>query len=126
LEAPFAAARFFLGNSLARFAAFCISSHMHLELADFPVSQLRLAQSFRYDAGMLTVAPDELADLVRRDHRIEDISFAVVHPGDRVRITGIRDFVEPRVKVSGPGQVFPGDADSCGTCGRRMPGCANR
>ena len=30
------------------------------------------------------------------------------HPGDKVRITGIRDVVEPRVKVSGAGQVFPG------------------
>jgi hypothetical protein len=81
---------------------------MRLELADFPVSQLRLAESFRYDAGVLTFAPDELVDLVRQDERIEDISFAVVHPGDRVRITGIRDIVEPRVKVTGQGQVFPG------------------
>ncbi len=55
-----------------------------------------------------TIDPRELADLVRQDDRIEDISFAVVHPGDRVRLTGIRDIVEPRVKVAGQGQVFPG------------------
>jgi glycine reductase complex component B subunit alpha and beta len=81
---------------------------MLLELADFPVSQLRLAQLFRYEAGVLTVDPGELADLVRQDARVEDISFAVVHPGDQVRVTGIRDIVEPRVKVTGQGQVFPG------------------
>jgi glycine reductase len=81
---------------------------MPLELAEFPVSQLRLAQSFRYEAGVLILDPRELADLVRQDERIEDISFAVVHPGDRVRVTGIRDIVEPRVKVAGQGQVFPG------------------
>jgi glycine reductase len=81
---------------------------MSLELADFPVSQLRLAQRFRYDSGVLTLEPDELKALVCQDRRIADISFAVTHPGDRVRVTGIRDIVEPRVKVMGQGQVFPG------------------
>jgi glycine reductase len=81
---------------------------MRLELADFPVSQLRFAQQFRYDAGILTLNARELADLVRQDARIEDICFDVVHPGDGARITGLRDIVEPRIKVAGQGQVFPG------------------
>src|SRR5262249_60581727 len=46
--------------------------------------------------------------MVLRDTRIREASFSVVRPGDKVRITGIRDVVEPRVKVSGNGQVFPG------------------
>jgi sarcosine reductase len=81
---------------------------MRLELADFPVSQLRFAPQFRYDAGILTLNARELADLVRQDARIEDICFDVVHPGDGARITGLRDIVEPRIKVAGQGQVFPG------------------
>ncbi|HEX2229231.1 MAG TPA: glycine/sarcosine/betaine reductase component B subunit [Candidatus Binatia bacterium] len=81
---------------------------MLLELADFPVSRLRIAQPFGYEAAVLTVDPDELTDLLRQDQRIDDVSFDVVHPGDQVRITGIRDIVEPRVKVTGQGQVFPG------------------
>jgi glycine reductase len=36
------------------------------------------------------------------------VSFDVVYPGESVRVTGVRDIVEPRVKVRGPGQVFPG------------------
>jgi glycine reductase complex component B subunit alpha and beta len=81
---------------------------MRLELANFPVRQLRLGRVFWYDAGVLDIDERELDDLVRRDARIADVSFAVVHPGDRVRVTGIRDIVEPRLKVSGQGQVFPG------------------
>jgi glycine reductase len=81
---------------------------MRLELADFPVTELRLGRVFRYDAGILHIDESKLKDLARQDPLIENISFAVLHPGDRVRLTGIRDIVEPRVKVRGQGQVFPG------------------
>lgn len=81
---------------------------MRLDLADYPVKNLRLGRAFHYDAGTLTVDQRELANLVLQDGRIEDASFAVVRPGERVRVTGIRDLVEPRVKANGTGQVFPG------------------
>jgi len=32
----------------------------------------------------------------------------VVYPGEKVRVTGIRDIVEPRIKVGSQAQVFPG------------------
>jgi Glycine/sarcosine/betaine reductase component B subunits len=38
----------------------------------------------------------------------EQATLAVAVPGEKTRITGIRDIVEPRHKVSGSGQVFPG------------------
>src|SRR3989338_3759097 len=69
---------------------------MRLELAEFPVTQLRLGTELRYKAGIF------------EDKRIQDASVAVAAPGEKVRITGIRDVVEPRVKVQGRGQVFPG------------------
>jgi glycine reductase complex component B subunit alpha and beta len=81
---------------------------MPLELADYPVSRLRVGESFQYQAGTVIVNTTELADLARQDARIDDVKFTVVHPGERIRITGIRDIVEPRVKVAGGGQVFPG------------------
>jgi glycine reductase len=81
---------------------------MRLELADFPVRSLRLGRTFHYQSGALEIDSGALAQLIRQDARIENVSFTVVHPGDRVRITGIRDIVEPRVKVSGGAQVFPG------------------
>lgn len=81
---------------------------MRLELADYPVVEARLGAAFRYEAGKLEVDRRELTDLVSEDGRIEDASLAVVHPGEKTRITGIRDIVEPRVKAFGDGQVFPG------------------
>ena len=81
---------------------------MRLELAEFPVKTIRLGNRFRYDSGVLEVDQEELVTLALEDKRIEDASVAVVAPGEKVRITGVRDIVEPRVKVQGRGQVFPG------------------
>lgn len=81
---------------------------MRLELADFPVTEIRLEDEFRYDSGALVVDTRELLAIVRRDPRIRDATLAVATPGEKVRITGIRDLVEPRFKVRGSGQIFPG------------------
>ena len=80
---------------------------MRLELAEFPVEQIRLARRFGYLNRTLEVDETALIDRVREDRRITEATLAVALPGERVRITGIRDVVEPRCKVSG-GTVFPG------------------
>jgi sarcosine reductase len=81
---------------------------MRLELADYPVNEIRLGGTFEYRAGTLAVDKQALEEMILRDRRIAEASLAVVCPGEKVRITGIRDVVEPRVKASGNGQVFPG------------------
>src|SRR5258706_15755277 len=81
---------------------------MCLELAEFPVSRIALADRFQYSAGQLTVDKLAIEQSVLQGSRIEAAWLDVVAPGDRVRITGMRDGVEPRVKFSGGGQVFPG------------------
>jgi glycine reductase len=81
---------------------------MKLELADFPVKQIRLGRRFAYGRETLEVDVAALVDLVLQDSRITDVSLAVALPGERTRITGIRDIVEPRCKVAGNGLVFPG------------------
>ena len=81
---------------------------MRLELGDFPVREIRLGKSFSYKNAILEVDQQALTELVSQDPRIDEASLAVVHPGDKIRVTGIRDIVEPRIKVSGNGQIFPG------------------
>lgn len=81
---------------------------MRLELAEFPVKQIRLGRGFAYQTGTLEVDAAALVDLMLEDRRIADASVAVALPGENIRITGIRDIVEPRCKVSGGGTVFPG------------------
>src|SRR6266478_339871 len=81
---------------------------MKLEIAEFPVKEIRLHRRFNYENQVLEVDEDALIDLILQDPRITDATLAVATPGDKTRITGIRDIVEPRIKVSGNGQVFPG------------------
>ena len=90
---------------------------MRLELADYPVVEARLGSAFRYETGKLELNRRELLDLITQDRRIEEASLAVVHPGEKVRVTGIRDIVEARVKPSGHGQVFPGTLSPVGPVG---------
>ncbi len=80
---------------------------MKLEIAEFPVKQIRLGHRFAYADQVLDVDEGALLALVLEDARITDASLAVAAPGERTRITGIRDIVEPRYKVSGSGQIFP-------------------
>jgi len=81
---------------------------MYLTLADFPVRQIRLGDVYRYRDGLLEVDCADLIRLVSQDGRIGSVRFELVSPGDPVRITGIRDVIEPRVKIGGEAQVFPG------------------
>jgi hypothetical protein len=81
---------------------------MRLELAEFPVEQIRLGSRLAYRRRILEVDESALVSLVLEDRRITDASLAVALPGENVRITGIRDIVEPRCKVAGGGTVFPG------------------
>jgi len=81
---------------------------MELEIAEFPVTQIRSGHRFKYENEVLEVDEAALVALVQEDPRITDATFGVAVPGERTRITGIRDIVEPRYKVSGRGQVFPG------------------
>lgn len=81
---------------------------MRLEMAEFPVAEITLGSEFRYSSGTLEIDGGELKRIVLGDRRIIDASLEVVAPGEKVRITGIRDIVEPRVKVGGKGQIFPG------------------
>ena len=81
---------------------------MRLELAEFPVSKIVRGKRFHYQAGTLEVDREALTQDLLKDSRIQDARVAVAYPGEKVRITGIRDVVEPRVKVEGKGQVFPG------------------
>ena len=79
-----------------------------LELASYRVREIRLARETRYASGVLEVDAEGLAAFVQEDSRVRSASFDVVRPGEKARVTGIRDVVEPRIKTAGTGQVFPG------------------
>lgn len=81
---------------------------MKLELGTFPVKDVRFGKKTGYTKGTLEVEKAALVALLRQDRRVASADVEVAFPGERTRIVKVRDAVEPRVKVSGPGCVFPG------------------
>ncbi|MFQ5849673.1 MAG: glycine/sarcosine/betaine reductase component B subunit [Candidatus Binatia bacterium] len=81
---------------------------MKLEMATFPVRDIQFSRQTRYHDGMLEINKDELVALVLEDRRVALADLDVTFPGEQTRIVNVRDIVEPRVKVSGPGCMFPG------------------
>jgi len=80
---------------------------MRLELANFPVHEVAFGTPTRLDGARLIVDRDELAGAVAQPS-LTGVSIDLVQPGESVRITQISDVVEPRIRVSGGGDVFPG------------------
>jgi len=80
---------------------------MRLELASFPVSEVAFGAATRLDGSRLEVSRHDMTQAVAHP-AIDGVDLEVIHPGESVRITQISDVVEPRIKVSGSGQVFPG------------------
>src|SRR5687767_11793394 len=85
---------------------------MRLELGTFPVREIVFGAATRYDAGRLTVDRDAVLAAVREDPRIATAELEIARPGESVRIWPVRDVIEPRIKVEGPGVCYPG------ICGR--------
>jgi len=81
---------------------------MKLEMATFPVKDVQFNKQTSYNNGILAINKEELVALLLEDKRIASADLDVAFPGEKTRIVRIRDVVEPRVKVSGPGCVFPG------------------
>lgn len=80
---------------------------MRLEMVEFPVTAIAFGTRSSYAAGRLTVDRRSIEDALHDREGIEAAWLDIVAPGDPVRITGIRDVVEPRVKI-GKGRIFPG------------------
>ena len=81
---------------------------MRLELATFPVKDVRIGRHTRFEDGVLEIEKTEPIALVLQDPKIASADLEFAFPGERTRIVRVRDVVEPRIKVSGPGCVFPG------------------
>jgi glycine reductase len=81
---------------------------MRLELAEFPVKDVRFSQQTNYSDGVLEIDKETLLALVRQDNRIASADLDVAFPNEQTRVVNVRDTIEPRVKISGPGCVFPG------------------
>ena len=91
---------------------------MKLELHRLFVKALKFGDKTGFANGTLTVNKKELLDLISEDPLLGkhlDVDLAI--PGDKTRVLPVKDVIEPRWKIEGKGQVFPGMLSDVETVG---------
>lgn len=81
---------------------------MKLELRRIHIKDIQLGNETSVKNGILTVNTDELIKKLKEDENIKEVKFDVARPGEKVRIIPVKDVIEPRVKIEGEGNGFPG------------------
>ena len=102
---------------------------MNLELHRLNVKSLKFADSTGFSDGVLCINKAELLSLIAEDPRLgRNIDADIALPGESTRIMPVKDVIEPRWKLSGKGQVFPGLLSDVETVGEGktlvLSGCA--
>lgn len=90
---------------------------MKLELGFIRIKDVQFGATTEVKNGTLFVDKDAIIRLVKEDERIKDVTVELARPGEEVRIIPVKDVIEPRVKVSGKGGVFPGLISKVDTVG---------
>lgn len=81
---------------------------MKLELRNINIKNIELGNETSVKNGVLTVSKEGLINKLKEDDRIKEVELAVARPGEKVRIIPVKDVIEPRVKIEGEGNGFPG------------------
>jgi len=90
---------------------------VRLELGKIKITDVQPGQETKVENGTLYVNKQELIDLALQDDRIKEVKIEFARPGESVRIAPVKDVIEPRVKVSGSGSMFPGMINKVKTVG---------
>lgn len=81
---------------------------MRLEIGNINIKDVQFGDKTKVENGILFVNKEELIAAISDDENIKSVDVELARPGESVRITPVKDVVEPRVKVEGPGGIFPG------------------
>ncbi|MDO6353856.1 glycine/sarcosine/betaine reductase component B subunit [Caloramator sp. CAR-1] len=90
---------------------------MRLELGKIYIKDVQFGPETKVENGILFINKEELLKEVGGDERLKSIDVDIVHPGEEARIIPVKDVIEPRVKVEGPGGIFPGFISKVDTVG---------
>ncbi|MBA1334866.1 MAG: Glycine reductase component B beta subunit / Glycine reductase component B alpha subunit [Firmicutes bacterium] len=90
---------------------------MRLQLGYIDIKDVQFGSETKVEKGVLYVNKEEMLEKLSGDNRLSSIDIDLARPGEEVRITPVKDVIQPRVKVDGPGGVFPGVISKVGTVG---------
>ena len=101
---------------------------MHLEIGEILIKDVQFNKNTEIKDGVLYVNKEELIHILKEDEHLASVDIEIARPGESVRITPIKDVIEPRVKVEGAGGMFPGVLSKVETVGsgrtNALKGCA--
>lgn len=81
---------------------------MKLEHRRIHIKDIQLGNETNVKNGVLTVNEEELVNMLKEDPKIKNVKLDVARPGEKTRIIPVKDVIEPRVKIEGDGNGFPG------------------
>ncbi|HCP07801.1 MAG TPA: beta-aspartyl-peptidase, partial [Synergistaceae bacterium] len=90
---------------------------MRLELHKVSVRNVSWGDETKVEKGTLFVNREEMLSVAMKDNRFARAELEFARPGESVRIIPVKDVIEPRCKLSGPGEVFPGFVGGMQTVG---------
>ena len=90
---------------------------MRLELGKIFIKDIQFASESKIENNVLYVNKEELIKAIWDDEAIVSVDLDIAKPGESVRITPVKDVIEPRVKVEGRGGIFPGILSKVDTVG---------
>ena len=90
---------------------------MRLELGKIRIKDVQFGPETCVRDGVLYVDRAAVERMVLEDDRIAGAGVELARPGEEIRIIPVKDVIEPRVKVAGPGGVFPGMVSKVDTVG---------
>ena len=90
---------------------------MRLEMGHIYIKDIQFASESKIEDGILYVSEEAAKAVALEDEKIKSVSFDIAKPGESVRITPVKDVIEPRVKVEGSGGIFPGVISKVDTVG---------
>ena len=88
-----------------------------LELGHINIKDIQFGPESKIEDGVLYVNEETVKAIVLEDEKIKSCKLDIARPGESVRITPVKDVIEPRVKVEGRGGVFPGVINKVDTVG---------
>jgi len=81
---------------------------MELVLGNITINNIDFSAQTEIKDGTLYINRAELIAHVAVDKRLASVEVQLARPGESVRIIPVKDVIEPRVKVDGSGDIFPG------------------
>ncbi|MDO4721254.1 MAG: glycine/sarcosine/betaine reductase component B subunit [Peptostreptococcaceae bacterium] len=89
---------------------------MRLEIGNIFIKDIQFGEVTKVEKGTLFINKEEMKKEIMGD-KIASVELDIVRPGESVRVTPVKDVIEPRVKVSGEGGIFPGWLSKVDTVG---------